>query len=543
MARAKRFIQNDNNNAIVYARYSSDAQRDVSIEQQIEEAKKYCKAKGLHIIRTYCDRAITGTTDARPEFQLMLSEAKKLKPGHLVVWKTDRLSRDRFDGAVAKKELRDAGVLVHYVAEPLPEDEAERVLVEGLQEAIAAHFIIQHSRNVSRGLSYNAEKAWYNGHLIFGYVGHKDSRYEIDPKTGPAVTRIFEDYADGKPMKVIADELNAAGFTTVRNKPHSEKSLWHILHNRSYIGEYKWGDIVIPDGLPRLVSDDVFNRCQEILEKNKHGGRGGSRKLNPDPLVGIDFWLTGHLYCGECGATMSGVSGTSKTGKLHYYYACANNRKHKCENKYVRKDAIERVVASILSDCINDPKLRILIAERVYAYYQKEHERDDCYAASLEAQIKDIDNKLGNIMRAIEAGIFNETTQERMSQLQEQRSLFSDELAAENNRKQYALKPQHVVKYLECFIGNLDEPSLRDKVLNYLVDKIYVYKDKVVVSFYYSDDKRVVGLKELNAALETQEELLEMVNGYHDPNQAYQEQLKIMFQSFFSDDEGASSFF
>ena len=86
-------------------------------------------------------------------------------------------------------------------------------------------------------------------------------------------------------------------------------------------------------------------------------------------------------------------------------------------------------------------------------------------------------------MKAIEAGIFNETTQARMQELQDRKRLHEDELAAERNRKKFSLKPEHVVKYLTCFIGNLNEPSLRDKVLDYLIEKIYVYNDKIVKTF------------------------------------------------------------
>lgn len=545
MARAKRFVQNNNTNAIVYARYSSAAQRDVSIEQQLEEAERYCKARGYHIIQRYVDRAITGTTDNRPEFQLMLTEVERLRPGYLIIWKTDRLSRDRLDGALAKKRMRDCGVKIEYVAEPMPEDEAERALIEGIEEAIAEHFIIQHSKNVSRGLGYNAEKAWYNGHQIFGYVGKKNQRYEIDPKTGPAVTRIFNDYADGKPMKVIANELNAAGFTTTKGKPFTEKTLWHTFHNRSYIGEYKWGDILIPDGFPQLVAPEIFEKCQDMMQKNKHGGRGASRKLHQDdPLAGIDFWLTGSLYCGECGAPMSGTSGTSKHGNLYYYYACAKHKRHECDNKNVPKHAIERVVASVLSDCINDPTLRIAIAERVYGYYQREYGRDENYATAIKNNIKSVDEKLNNIMRAIEAGIFNETTQERMQELQTQKKAYEDELAAENNRKKYSLKPEHVVRYLECFIGNLDEPSLRDRVLSYLVDKIYVYKDKLVVSFYYSDDKREVNIQDLNAVLDNQDEILRMLNEHeHTTEKKYQDAVAKMIESLENVSDEGTDFF
>ena len=513
MARAKRFVQNANNNAVCYYRYSSEAQRDVSIDQQKQAAEKFCEAHGLRIIKEYADKAMSGTRFDRPQLQMMLSDIKRLRPGYLILWKGDRLSRDRIDAAIAKHQLRECGVKVEYVAESLPEDEAERVLIEGIEEALAEHFIIQHSKNVTRGLNYNAENALYNGHKILGYTGRKNQRYEIDPETAPIVQKIFNDYVLGIPMKVIADELNAAGYRTVRGMEFTEKSLWHTLHNRSYIGEYKWGDIIVPDGFPPLVSAEVFERAQDMMQKNKHGGRGGAKKLEAtSALEGVDFWLTGHLYCGKCGAPLSGTAGTSHTGKVYSYYTCNNHRKHTCDSGNIKKEYLERVVAAIIEECINNASLRLIIAEQVYNYYQREYAGDDNYAKSLEASIKDIDTKLNNIMKAIEAGIFNETTQARMEELQKRKSMHEDELATERNRKKYALKQEHVVQYLECFVGSLSEPSLRDKVLDYLVEKIYTYDDKIVINFYYSDDKREVDLKDYNEHLDNINTIMSMLS-------------------------------
>ena len=541
MARAKRFVQNDNTNAICYYRYSSDAQRDCSIEQQQQEAHKYCNIHGLHIIGEYADRAISGTRIDRPALQRMLDDAKKLKPAFLILWKTDRLSRDRLDSAIAKGKLREYGVKIEYVAETMPEDEAERALIEGIEEAIAEHFIIQHSKNVTRGLTYNAEKALYNGHKILGYKGTQNQRYEIDPETAPIVQKAFENYAMGIPMKVIADELNNAGFRTVRNNPFTEKSLWHTLHNRSYIGEYSWGNIVVEDGLPQLVSIELFEQVQEMMKKNKHGGRGGAKKLKANPLEGIDFWLTGKLFCGECGGSLSGISGTSSKGNLYYYYACNNHKKHLCDAKNIRKNDIERVVAYILESCINDPTLRLIIADRVYEYYLREYASDDSYEKSLVANIKEIDLKLSNIMKAIEIGIFNDTTQERMKELEERKRLYADELVVERNRKKYELRPEHVVRYLECFIGNLNEPSLRDKVLAYLVEKIYVYKDKIVMNLYYSNDNREINLDELNTRLDNLDYLDAIMNGEESFNRC-QTKFAEMWDSIIAKDEDEQSF-
>ena len=110
MGAAKRFTQNPGRNAICYYRYSSDAQRDASIEQQRQEAHKYAESHDMTIIKEYADRAVLGTRDDRVEYNLMLYDAERLKPAYLILCKTDRLSRDRYDSVIAKSRLRSCGV-------------------------------------------------------------------------------------------------------------------------------------------------------------------------------------------------------------------------------------------------------------------------------------------------------------------------------------------------------------------------------------------------------------------------------------------------
>ena len=235
MGAATRFIQNPGNNAICYYRYSSDAQRDVSIDQQREAAHEYAKARGYHIIKEYDDPACSGTRDDRPAFRRMLYEIEKLRPAYLILWKTDRLSRDRYDAAIAKGRLRKCGVQPVYVAESMPDDdEATQILLESLYEGMAASFIVSHRKNVMRGMKYNAENAFYNGVKMLGYVGQVNHKYEIDPATAPMVRRIFKEYTEGVPMQKICDSLNNAGQKTVRGNRFTVNSLRNILVNRAY---------------------------------------------------------------------------------------------------------------------------------------------------------------------------------------------------------------------------------------------------------------------------------------------------------------------
>ena len=131
MARKKKFAPNDNNLAIAYYRFSSHSQNDASIDQQRELAHEWADAHGFKIVQEYEDAAISGTTDARPGFQQMLSEVAKIRPHTLIMWKTDRLGRDKYVLAMAKKKIRDAGCEIHLLAEHIPTEGPEGVLIEG----------------------------------------------------------------------------------------------------------------------------------------------------------------------------------------------------------------------------------------------------------------------------------------------------------------------------------------------------------------------------------------------------------------------------
>ena len=512
MGAVTRFVQNPGSNAICYYRYSSDAQRDVSIVQQKDAAHEYAEHHGYHIIKEYDDPAYSGTRDDRPAFQLMLYEVEKLRPAYLILWKTDRLSRDRIDAVMAKKRLRECGVKIVYVAESIPDDdEATQILMESIYEAMAASFIVSHRKNVVRGMTYNAENAFYNGVKMLGYVGEVDHKYEVDQATAPTVRRIFKEYIEGVPMQKICDSLNNAGQKTVRGNRFTVNSLRNILVNRAYIGEYKFGKTLIPDGMPRLIDDETFQKAQAKLEANKRGGKGAIKKLHPEIEI-EDYWLTGKICCGLCGGTMQGVSGTSRSGSLYYYYSCINYRKHTCTLKYQRKELMEKIVLYTLDDLINDPALRIIIAEKCYAYHQAQNDDNGAYEASIRAQLKDVEGKLNNLVKAIEAGIFNSTTAERMNVLENQKSMLNDALLAEQNRKKCDLTLDSIVKFLSNLVGDINNPDTRRRLLEFFIDKIYVYPDKMVLTFYYTDDRRELPFEETVRLIDNRKKILDMMN-------------------------------
>jgi len=131
-------FQNNIKNAVGYYRYSSDNQREESIEAQMRAVKDYAERNGYIIVEEYIDRKTTGTTDHRPEFQRMISDSAKAGFSVVLVHKLDRFARNRNDSIVNKVTLKRHGVSVISVTEPL-DGSPESIILESVLEAMAEY--------------------------------------------------------------------------------------------------------------------------------------------------------------------------------------------------------------------------------------------------------------------------------------------------------------------------------------------------------------------------------------------------------------------
>lgn len=498
MTKKREFIQNNNNYAIAYYRFSSHAQNEASIDQQREQAHAYARGHDLKIIKEYTDSAMSGTRDDRPGFQLMLSEITKLRPSTLILWKTDRLGRDRVILTAAKKKIRDAGCCIKYVAEISPDDTPESALIEGLMESLAEFYSLQLRQNVTRGMNYNAEHALYNGHKLLGYTVDKATKkYIVDEKTAPIVQRIFLEYAGGKPLADMVRDLNQQGITNANGKAFTFNGLRHLLKNPAYTGIYRYGDITIADGMPRIISDALFAQTQSRFEKNTHKASKYHQTAVAAGEEAPRYWLTGKLFCGYCGSSVHGVAGTSKTGKRHYYYACKQQRRHKCNLKQKKKDIVEVNVLWLLHEFLCDTENLTSLAVDMATYYTKLNSTEK-YINSLEAEIKEVDKGINNIVKAIEAGVISAALTDRLSKLEAQKEGLRDAINTEK-MKQSLVTDEHSIKhYFEKYANfSFDDEETRNNVLEYFVDKIFLYNDKIVITWYYTNNKTEINLDAL----------------------------------------------
>lgn len=255
--------------AVIYARYSSDNQREESIEGQLRECTAFAEKNDFTVLHHYIDRAVSAKTDNRPEFQNMIRDSAKKLFDVVIVWKLDRFARNRYDSARYKNTLKKNGVRVISATETISNG-PDGIILESVLEGFAEYYSAELSEKVVRGMTDNVLKGKFNGGPVpMGYTIDAERHYQIDPVKAPFVLEIFRLYDRGKTMKEIVTEMTAQGLLAANGKPLTYNTIRDMLHNRRYIGEYSFRDTVMPDCIPAIVPKDLFDRVQERLERNK----------------------------------------------------------------------------------------------------------------------------------------------------------------------------------------------------------------------------------------------------------------------------------
>lgn len=476
--------------AVIYARYSSDNQREESIEGQIRECTEYAVRNDMTILTSYIDRALSARTADRPEFQRMIHDSEKGLFDVVLVWKLDRFSRDRYDSAHYKRILKKNGVRVISARENISEG-PEGIILESMLEGYAEYYSAELSEKIQRGQKENALKCRSNGgNIPLGYVVGSEGVLETDSATAPLVREIFTRYENGETLKAIADSLNKRGFRTRKGSAFRVATLSVILKNRKYIGEYKYADTVIPNGIPAIIEPDLFVRVQQRMEGNK---KAPSRTKADE-----EYLLTTKLFCGDCGRLMVGESGTSGTnGAKYYYYKCGGaKRRLGCKRKPLKKHWIERVaVVTTVQRVLRDEEIN-RIADAIIDLQNQE----DTSIPAMRQQLKACEKAIENMLNAIQMGILTPSTKTRLEELEAQReNLKVSILQAELEKPKYT--KEQIVSWINRFkYGNVDDIEYQRQIIDTFINAIYVYDDKLAFTYNYKDGSATITPKEIEEA-------------------------------------------
>ncbi len=470
---------------VIYARYSSDNQREESIEGQLRECKAFAEKNGIQIVSTYIDRALSAKTDNRPDFQRMIKDSAKQQFNTVIVWKLDRFARNRYDSAHYKSILKKNNVRVISATEAISQG-AEGIILESVLEGMAEYYSAELAEKVVRGQTENALRCRFNGGTIpIGY-NIVNQQFQINTEVAPYILSAYQMYDEGRTMQEIADDLNVKGVRTTRGTKLTLNTVSNLLSNRRYMGEYAYRDIVVPDGIPAIVPKDLFFRVQEKIEKNK---KSPARNKADEEYI-----LSTKLYCGKCMTFMVGESGTARNQTTYRYYKCLSaKRKRGCDKKAVKKEWIEDIVIDQIQKVIWDDDLIDDVADLVMEMQKTENTA----LPMLNKRKREIETSISNILSAIEQGIFTTSTKQRLEELEAQKRDIEIEISKENISRPMLTREQIVFWFHRFRKMNVDLPENRRRLVDSFVNSIILYDDRIQFYFNFKKGAKTLSLSDL----------------------------------------------
>lgn len=531
--RLRKENQGESPKAALYARFSSDNQRNESIDAQIRAIKAFAKVQGIVLVEEYVDRAKSATTDDRPEFQRMVKDSSKRNFQLVLVHKLDRFARNRNDSMVYRMKLRKNRVSLLSILEPLDEDRPESIILESVLEGMAEFYSKNLSREVRKGLTENALKCRHTGGSPpLGYSVDKETRrLVINEPEAAAVRMIYQMVLDGFGYDAVLTKLKQAGYKTKAHRDFGKNSLYEILHNPKYKGWYVYNRtasrdpytkkrnshlknlpedmIIVPGGVPAIVAEEEFDRVQQLLERRKH--RCYASKRNKEKYL-----LAGKIFCGVCGCAYVGNrKNSSGNRKPNITYRC-NNRGRRtttaCKNREVNRDYVESFVMNQIENAIFNKRMVGMVLDQFQMYIRKKNMEKSETLHRLEKMIQDCEKKQGNLSDILAEGVDKLQQGILLSKLEK---IEHDKLELQGRLEQEKAALDIDVpdkrELEECFIKarmmfrekSLDEMQ---QLINLYVEKVIVYEDEIqlilnlVPSFYRHDFTRnlhVISRKDL----------------------------------------------
>ena len=452
--------------AIIYARFSTDKQREESIEAQERACREYAAAHEYTITELYADRAASGKSDNRKDFQRMMRDAKARKFDVVLVHKYNRFARRMSDHLRYEDKLNSYGIQLIAVAEDFGTSK-EAVIMKALMRSLSEYYIIDLSDEVKKGHRENAMKAMHNGGVPpFGY-DVVNQKYVINEFEAAYVRRMFNCASDGIGFTALVDEMEAAGIRGKRGKPIKYSQIYDILRNEKYTGVYlycpeqesskmlqrsKPSAIRIEDAIPPIISKEQFMEVQKIMDSRKLPGR----KSN--------YLCSRLVFCGECGAPMHGIT----TGKYQYYY-CKNH----CGNPNAKMETIDNAARNYLHELLM-PENQQIIADALRRYQASEKYREQDFYDSLREQIAEREDKYNALLANLSSGALPPEVVADIGARMQQLKAEIEALRDSKPEKDYTA--ENITAWLESLRQSPDEKAIR-----LLIEKITV-KNRTDVS-------------------------------------------------------------
>jgi site-specific DNA recombinase len=441
--------------AAIYARYSTDHQREASIEDQVRLCRARMAQEQWQLHKVYSDHAISGATTLRPGYQQLLEDARNGEFDVVIAEALDRLSRDLENIAALHKQLTFASIRLITLSEGEITD-----LHVGLKGTMNALFLKDLALKTHRGLEGRVRKGFSGGGKAYGYdiVHEIDSdgmpvrgKRKINPEHQTVINRIFAEFRDGRSPKSIAHALNKESVPGPSGNTWGPSTIygnWRrgtgILNNELYIGKLVWNrqryikdpttgkrqarlnpeaDWIIEE-VPqlRLIDDDLWNSAKERQQNTRSDIIEDRGNVRSERARRPRYLLSNLLKCGSCGG------GFSKISQSHYGCSTARN-KGTCDNLIaIRRDLLEETVLDGLKHQLMHPDCVKSFVTEFYKEVNKQAADQDIDRQRFTRELKKVEQDINRIVQAIKDGVPALTLKDELMKLESSKAQLQKDI-------------------------------------------------------------------------------------------------------------------
>lgn len=456
----------------LYVRVSTakQAERDLSLPDQLKQLRGWCKANGRVVVKEYVEEGVSGTTDQRPEFQKMISEAIKTPSPYdaVLVYDLSRFFRNVELQGKYIRILEAARVKLISITQQFQQGATGDFLANVLGST-NAFYSAQLGERVKGAMVENASRGYVNGSRPpYGYktvetqdIGKQGlkKRYAVDPAEAGIVKKVFALYLTGYKgktlgTKAIAAHLNERGITR-RGQKWTRSKTHELLSERAYIGELFYNKYNSKLKVKRPASEWVLIKVEPIVsvdvflraEKRRHSS---SPKVTAPRLVNSPTLLTGLLKCGRCGAGLT--TATGKGGRYRYYKCFTRLGKHNngCDCPNLPMEKMDTLVLNKVADNVLFPERVALIMAEMRKREKAGQSDGDVMLGKLQRELNAVNVAINRLTGAIEKGIaISEEIVARSHSLRTRKQDITLEMASLRGKKEMPLKnlnPKHLAE-------------------------------------------------------------------------------------------------
>lgn len=458
------------NEAVIYARFSSDKQTESSIEAQVRACREYAAAHSLHVMEVYADEAISGAgakTASRRAYRRLLRDASKGQFDTILIHKYDRIARNLGEHVNLEQRLNKLGVTLIATAQDFGSAKEAKIM-RAITWSLSEYYLDNLSEETKKGHRETALKGLHNGgYAPFGY-DVVNQQYVINKLEAGYVRKLFAAALERRGFVEIIGEMDAAGIRGKRGRPIKYPQIYEILRNEKYTGVYLYSAdeekdrekrrekphaIRIENALPVIIDRAQFLEVQKIMDGRKQTGH----KSN--------YLCSGLVFC-ECGAKMHAMKSERK-GHTYHYFVCSK----KCGSPVVKMEEVNKAALQYLHDLLTEENQQ-RITQAIRKYQARDGARMDEFKAVLQKRIAEKRQQYDALLANLSTGKLPASVVADIGE--EMEALKSQIATLENTEPPKDFTVEQIRAWLEAIKAAPDE-----KAVHLLIERIGI-KNKTV---------------------------------------------------------------